>query len=68
MFEPVRDWYLVEGRFSYNYQAIMKLYNLALQASTAIIKVLYGNFSDPKSQELVLVKSKSIELYCINDK
>lgn len=41
---------------------------MALQASTAIIKVLYGNFSDPKSQELVLVKSKSIELYCINDK
>lgn len=46
----------------------MKLYNLALQPSTSIIKVLYGNFSSPKEQEIILVKTKSIELYAINEK
>lgn len=46
----------------------MKLYNLALEPSTAIMKVLYGNFSNPKAQELILVKNKSIELYSVNEK
>lgn len=44
----------------------MKLYNLALQPSTSIMKVIYGNFSSGKEQELILVKTKSIELYTIN--
>ena len=46
----------------------MKLYNLALEPSTAVMKVLYGNFSNPKAQELILVKNKSIELYAVNEK
>ena len=44
------------------------MYNLALEPSTAIIKVLYGNYSNPKAQELLLVKNKSIELYSVSEK
>jgi splicing factor 3B subunit 3 len=45
----------------------MQLYNLPLNPSTAIIKTIYGNFTSPKAQELVLIKTKSIELYSISD-
>jgi len=45
----------------------MQLYNLPLNPSTAIIKTLHGNFTTPKAQELVLIKTKSIELYNISD-
>jgi hypothetical protein len=38
----------------------MKLYNIALQPSTTILKAIYGNFSSAKEQEIILVKTKSI--------
>lgn len=45
----------------------MQLYNLPLNPSTAVIKSIYGNFTAAKAQEVVLVKTKSIELYSISD-
>lgn len=44
----------------------MRLYNLTLQPSTAIIAATCGSFSAPKVQEILLAKSKSLELYSIN--
>lgn len=38
----------------------LQLYNLPLNPSTTIIKSIYGNFTNQKSQELILVKTKSI--------
>jgi hypothetical protein len=46
----------------------MQLYNLPLNPSTAIIKSVFGNFTASKSQELILAKSKSIEMYSISEK
>ena len=40
----------------------MHLYGLTLQKATAIHKVIYGNFSHPKAQELVVSKGKLLEL------
>ena len=45
----------------------MQLYNLPLNPSTALIKTLYGNFTAPKAQELILLKTKSLELYSVSD-
>jgi hypothetical protein len=45
----------------------MQLYNLPLNPSTAIIKTLYGNFTSLKAQELILIKTKSIELYSVSE-
>jgi hypothetical protein len=46
----------------------LQLYNLPLNPSTTIIKAVYGNFTSAKSQELLLAKTKSIELYQISEK
>lgn len=46
----------------------MRLYNLTLQPSTAVIAALCGSFTAAKTQEILLGKSKSLELYTINDK
>lgn len=40
----------------------MYLYSLTLQQSTAIQKAIYGNFSAPKAQEIVVSKGKYLEL------
>ena len=45
----------------------MQLYHLPLNPSTAIIKTVYGNFTSPKAQEIVIVKTKSLELYSVSD-
>ena len=45
----------------------MQLYNLPLNPSTAVIKTVYGNFTHNKAQEIILVKTKSIELYSVSD-
>lgn len=45
----------------------MQLYNLPLNPSTAIIKTVYGNFTTPKAQEIIIVKTKSLELYSVSD-
>lgn len=45
----------------------MQLYNLPLNPSTAIINTVFGNFSSPKAQEIILIKSKSIELYSVSE-
>ena len=45
----------------------MQLYNLPLNPSTAVIQTLYGNFTHPKAQEIVLLKTKSIELYSVSE-
>lgn len=45
----------------------MQLYNLPLNPSTAIIRTIYGNFTSPKAQEVILVKTKSLELYSISE-
>lgn len=45
----------------------MQLYNLPLNPSTAIIKTVYGNFTSPKAQEIIVVKTKSLELYSVSD-
>ena len=45
----------------------MQLYNLPLSPSTAVIKSVYGNFTQPKAQEIVLVKTKSLELYSVSE-
>ncbi|CAD8154884.1 unnamed protein product [Paramecium pentaurelia] len=45
----------------------MQLYSLTLQKSTGIQKAIYGNFSGPKAQEIVVSKVKHIELLKINE-
>lgn len=40
----------------------MYLYNLTLQRSTGIVQAIYGNFSGPKAQEIVVTKGKTLEL------
>jgi hypothetical protein len=45
----------------------MQLYNLPLNPSTAIVKTVYGNFTSPKAQEVILAKTKSLELYCVSE-
>lgn len=40
----------------------MYLYSLTLQQSTAIQKAIYGNFSAPKAQEIIVSKGKYLEL------
>lgn len=45
----------------------MQFYHLPLNPSTAIIKTVYGNFTSPKAQEIVIVKTKSLELYSVSD-
>lgn len=40
----------------------MHLYSLTLQQATAIQKAIYGNFSGPKAQEIVVCKGKYLEL------
>ena len=46
----------------------MYLYNLTLQQSTAISQAIYGNFTAPKAQEIVISKGTVLELYHIDDK
>lgn len=38
------------------------LYNLSLQRPSAIYAAIYGNFSDPKAQEIVVSRGKVLEL------
>ena len=45
----------------------MQLYNLPLNPSTAVIKTVYGNFTQSKAQEIILLKTKSLELYSVSD-
>lgn len=40
----------------------MYLHNLTLQKSSVINHVVYGNFSSPKAQELLVSKDKILEL------
>jgi len=40
----------------------MHLYNLTLQRPTGIVQAIYGNFSGPKAQEIVVSRGKTIEL------
>lgn len=40
----------------------MYLYSLTLQRATAITHAIYGNFSAPKAQEIVVAKGKVLEL------
>ncbi|GAB5371141.1 hypothetical protein AAMO2058_001554100 [Amorphochlora amoebiformis] len=40
----------------------MHLYGLTLQKSTAITSAVYGNFSAPKAQEIVVARGKILEL------
>ena len=53
--------------FNYIYSN-MYLYNLSLQQSTAITQAIYGNFTAPKAQEIVVSKGTILELYQIDDK
>ena len=46
----------------------MYLYNLSLQQSSAITQAIYGNFTAPKAQEIVVSKGTVLELYQIDDK
>ena len=40
----------------------MHLYALTLQKSSGITSALYGNFSGPKQQELIVARGKILEL------
>jgi splicing factor 3B subunit 3 len=40
----------------------MYLYNLTIQPSTGIVQAVYGNFSAPKAQEIVVTRGKILEL------
>ena len=40
----------------------MYLYNLTLQKSTSVIQCVYGNFSGPKAQEIIVGRGKVLEL------
>ena len=40
----------------------MYLYSLTLQQATAIDLCVYGNFSSPKAQEIVVSRGKILEL------
>lgn len=40
----------------------MFLYHFGLQKGGTISKAIYGNFSDPKSHEIIACKENSIEL------
>jgi len=42
--------------------ASMYLYNLSLQKPTGINKAIFGNFSAPKAQEIVVARGKILEL------
>jgi splicing factor 3B subunit 3 len=41
---------------------VMHLYSLTLQKSSGITAAVYGNFSAPKQQELVVARGKVLEL------
>ena len=43
----------------------MNLYSLTLQKSTGINQAVYGSFSAPKAQELVVSKGKHLEIYAL---
>ena len=40
----------------------MHLYALTLQKATGISKAIFGNFSGPKAQEIVVARGKYLEL------
>src|SRR5690349_15799237 len=40
----------------------MHLYNLTLQKPSGIVCAVYGNFSGPKAQEIIVSRGKIIEL------
>jgi len=40
----------------------MYLYSLTLQRATAITHAIYGNFSAPKAQEIIVARGKVLEL------
>ena len=40
----------------------MYLYNLTLQKPTAIVHAIYGNFSAPKVQEIIVTRGHNLEL------
>jgi len=46
----------------------MNLYSLSLHQPTAIIKAIIGNFSGGKQQEIVVAKSKMLEILRPEDK
>ena len=41
---------------------MVHLYNLSLQKSAGINSAVYGNFSAPKAQEIVVARNKTLEL------
>jgi splicing factor 3B subunit 3 len=45
----------------------MHIYNLTLQRATAITHAVFGNFSAPKAQEIVVARGKVLELLRPND-
>lgn len=45
----------------------MHIYNLTLQRATAITHAIFGNFSAPKAQEIVVARGKVLELLRPND-
>lgn len=40
----------------------MFLYNLSLHKATAVTQAIFGNFSAPKAQEIVVARGKVLEL------
>lgn len=40
----------------------MYLYNFSLQKTATILHAVYGNFSSPKAQEIIISRGKMIEL------
>lgn len=46
----------------------MYLYNLTLQKGAAITQAIFGNFTAPKAQEIVVSKGSIIELFQVDEK
>lgn len=40
----------------------MYLYNFSLQKTATILQAVYGNFSSPKAQEIIISRGRMIEL------
>jgi len=47
--------------------ANMHLYALTLQPTTGIVSAVYGNFSAPKAQEIVVNRGHSLELLRLDE-
>jgi splicing factor 3B subunit 3 len=51
-----------KNRVEKKQKGYMYLYNLTLQKPTGIVCAVYGNFSSPKAQEIVVSRGKVLEL------